>query len=385
MAIQHTNLNTSQSILDDLTRFKGEYNDIYRDPFIGGTCYVFITRPMLFLEPSKPVVSNSIGQLAYENMTRDPYFTQFLISETLNNIDQQLVHSLTYNSNYVKSHFLPIFTNNVKTFSTNATSLESSDFFNTQHGYKQIMPTTKILSESSGQIMMSMQDDSNLTITKLLGIWVNYIANITDGTFNANPEMVQDGVLDYTSSIYYFVLEPDGKTLKYWAKYTGCWPTIIPYDELSYTRGDHTTGDISISFSYNTKEEMNPQLLEDFNITSLGISMSRIERQIIDSSYASFKESPLLNMNTLENTIANAKEILKSDVRDPLIIYRPESESTQTGTSLRVTEDMRSGGYELIFDDYAYNQHILEKEIDDDILNYFVDYNIGNTLRNRGE
>ena len=43
MAIQHTNLNTSQSILDDLTRFKGEYNDIYRDPFIGGNmlclCY----------------------------------------------------------------------------------------------------------------------------------------------------------------------------------------------------------------------------------------------------------------------------------------------------------------------------------------------------------
>ena len=56
-----------------------------------------------------------------------------------------------------------------------------------------------------------------------MGLWVNYIANITDGTFNANPEMIPRRILDYTSSIYYFVLEPDGKTLKFWSKYTGCW------------------------------------------------------------------------------------------------------------------------------------------------------------------
>ena len=66
MALQHTNLNTNQSIIDDITRFKGEYNDIYRDPFVGGSAYIFVTRPLLFLEPSKPVISNYNGQLAYE-------------------------------------------------------------------------------------------------------------------------------------------------------------------------------------------------------------------------------------------------------------------------------------------------------------------------------
>ena len=385
MAIQHTNLNTSQSILDDLTRFKGEYNDIYRDPFIGGTCYVFVTRPMLFLESSKPVVSNSIGQLAYENMTRDPYFTQFLKGETMSEIDSNILYSLTYNTRYGSSHFIPLFTNQSKTFSPAGTNMDSSDFFTTQHGYRQILPTTKITSESSGQLQITVQEDSNLTFTKLLGIWVNYISNITDGTFNANPVMVQDGMLDYTSSIYYFVLEPDGKTLKYWSKYTGCWPLSIPYDDLTYSKGDHSVNDVTVTFSYNSHEDMNPSILEDFNIVSLGLTMTNISRQVIDNSYQSFKESPLLNKNNLRKNIPSVSEVLDSDTRDPLIVYRPESRSEKINEKISITTDNRSEGFELIFDDYAYDQHILETIMDDDQLNYFTDYNVGNTLRNRGE
>lgn len=385
MALQHTNLNANQSIIDDITRFKGEYNDIYRDPFVGGSAYIFVTRPLLFLEPSKPVTSNHNGQLAYENMTRDPFFTQFLVTEVTNEIDKHILYSLSYNQNFIKSNFLPIFTNQVRTFNPSGTNIDFSDFFTTQHGYKQILPVTKIMSESSGQLQLTVQEDSNLTFTKLIGLWVNYIANITDGTFNANPEMINDGILDYTSSIYYFVLEPDGKTLKFWSKYTGCWPTLIPYEELSYSRGDHSVSDLSLSFSYNSREDMNPSILEDFNITSLGLGLTKIERQIIDSSYASFKESPLLNRSVLESTISNSKDILESERRDPLIIYRPDAESKDINSNSRILTDKRSGGYELIFDDYAYNQHILENTINDDISNYFTDYSTGNTLRKRGE
>ena len=105
----------------------------------------------------------------------------------------------------------------------------------------------------------------------MMTLWVKYMENLSNGVFNPNPEMVRARKLDYMSSLFYFVFEPDGRTLKYWVKFTGCFPTEIPSSSLGYQKGSSEAVSVSIPFQYNVKEEMDPDILKEFNMLSLGL------------------------------------------------------------------------------------------------------------------
>ena len=352
MANQYTNLNQDNAIHNSITRFTGFYENIYRDPFIGGTAFVFVTKPLLFIDPIKPNVGDYKKILAYENMTRDPVFTQYIKSESLNFKDDKIIASLSYNTDYSRSSFLPIFTNECKDFNSNGVSMGEMSVFDTKQGFTQPLPTHKTNSEAASELSISVTEDSNLTFTKMLTLWVNYISNITDGTFNANPEMVMRGALDYTCSIFYFVLEPDGRTLKYWCKYTGCWPSNIPYEALKYSKGQHDTIDLDINFKYTIKEDMNPRILEEFNILSFRLAGTSITH--ISNEYAAITESPLLNRDILLNSgLPNVELILKAPERDPIILFR-------SGDNRGSIADKKDNRFELIFDDFGYKSSVLD-------------------------
>ena len=70
------------------------------------------------------------------------------------------------------------------------------------------------------------------------------------------------------SSIYYFLLKPDGRTLTYWAKYTGVIPISVPHSALSYKIGIETNVEFSINYIYSFKEEMGLDILHEFNQVS---------------------------------------------------------------------------------------------------------------------
>lgn len=366
MADKISNINRDNPGLSDITRFYGFYGNPYRDPFVNTNAFIFVTKPQLFIDPIKPNRTDAAANLAYMNMTKDPFFTQYIISESMNPLDLQIVKSLSYKNDYSESSFLPIFTNECKSFNPTDITMESNDGFDTKQGFREPLPTFKTQSEAANTISIPMVEDSNLSIIKLLSLWVNYISNITDGTFDANPEMIASGTLDYTSSIYYFVLNPDGKTLKYWARYTGCWPTNIPYSSLQYSKGAADTTEVSADFQYTVKEDMNPKILEEFNMVSLKLIGSsafsaKKLRDEIDGLYSSITQSPLLNRTAMLNAdmIPNARTLLESDHRDPIIFYK---EPYQKG----VNPDEVAAHFELVFDDYGYTPNYLDGIMDSD-------------------
>jgi signal peptidase I len=329
MADKYTNINKDQAGIENLVKFETFFANRYLDPFVTGYSFIFVTKPSLFIYPNKPEASSAsdrnsnIEKLAYENMTRDQFFSQFLISETMNDSDKILVEQLSYGSRrfslpYNKNNFMPIFTNRIKNFETTDLIIEQQDAYETKQGFKLPMPTYKTASITSGTIGLDLMETQNLDITKMMGIWVNYISNITDGTFNANPEMIRRGIIDYMSSIYYFVLEPDGKTIKYWAKYTGCWPTNVPFSNLRFTKGEQQQVDVNISFVYTSKEDMNPAILEDFNRVSLNLDNLENELAIEEQNedYPSVKNSRLLSR---ERLIGNPN--FNREVRSPLVFF----------------------------------------------------------------
>ena len=170
-------------------------------------------------------------------MEQDPYFAQFLATECLNDIDLNIVKLLSYNPLYRTTGFLPIFTNTFNSVDNSGVSIETSGVANTKQGYQMVLPSYTTKSNSQSTLSISLPETQNLDVTKILSLWVKYMENVTDGTFSANPDMIRNKVFDYMSSIFYFFLEPDGKTIKYWVKYTGCYPTDIPSDQLNFSRG----------------------------------------------------------------------------------------------------------------------------------------------------
>lgn len=365
--------------MNGLTRFQGFYNNIYRDPFVGGTAFVFITKPLLFIDPLRGSRAKN-SSMAYLNMTRDPIFTSYLADQVMNSADRKIVEMLSYNTEYSTSRFIPAITNECKGFSPSDTTLEQSDSFDTKQGFKETLPTHKTISEAANSISISVTEDSNLSFTKMMTLWVNYISNITDGTFDANPEMILNGAIDYMSSIFYFVLGPDGRSLKYWAKYTGCWPTTIPYSTIRYTKGQSDLSEIDLQFVYNVKEDMNPKILEEFNMLSLnlpGTSYLKEKRYMneISNQYSSIKESPLLNLNQLLDSDIPSKVLLKSEIRDPLIIYVPSDRNS-------ANVDSTSNRFELIFDDNGYRSNLIPDIFETKEEKYYINDTATNFIKN---
>ena len=348
----YTNNNYDKAGLDNLQRFFGFNQNIYLDPALNGFAFVFVTKPSLFLYPQKPVVSDTYATLAYENMSKDPAFTVYITNENNNAKDNLILKQLSYAEfPDISSLFLPIFTNSTKSFTPTDTTLETINAYTTREGYSLSVPTHTTASEAAGTISLTIAETDNFDIMKMLSIWIKYIANITNGTFNANPEMIKQNMIDYTCSIYYFVLGPDGRTLKYWCRYTSCFPTSIPYSNMGYQRGVIDQVNMDIQFQYALKEDMNPRILEDFNMLSLKLvtptftndayeSFLRETEEIDINGYTPYATSNLLSKSKLFS--GNLSAIVKDKNRDPLIFY-------ESGSSSSVVPETTNNKYVLSF------------------------------------
>lgn len=335
------NQNQDNAGYNNLTKFDGFYDNRYYDPMVSGYGFIFITKPNLFITPRN---NNDFRELAYKNMSRDPYFAQFIESEAFTNSDKYLARLLSYDDFNDVGSFMPMFTNKLKNLETNDITLESVDSFDTKQGYKMTLPTHTTASESSSSLTLSVTESSNLDFTKLISLWVKYIANITDGTFDANPDMVNNGVIDYMSSIYYFGLEPDGRTIKYWCRYTGCWPTTIPYSSLRYNKGDSQAVELDIPFIYTLKEDMTPQILEDFNIVSLKLYDNlNVNRVGVDkySGYQQIENNPYLTLAGLKSESA----LVDTDDRPPIVIRHTTPENPTPKFILSFAPNVNTNNY----------------------------------------
>lgn len=373
MGNSYTNKNYNRSNYNDLLYFNGFYDNLYREPFTNGFAFVFVTKPLLFINPTKPTATkNYMKHLSYINMTRDQFFLQFLDNEKLNDADAEIVRMLSYDTSFRKTNFLPLFTNQLKSFDSQDITMDQTDAFETKQGFKYPIPTYTTSSEAMSTMSLSVYEDSNLDFTKMMTLWVKYIKNVTDGTFNANPEMISQGALDYTSSIYYFVLAPDGRTLKYWCKYTGCWPTSIPYGALKYQKKSAEITELDIPFVYTIKEDMDPRILEDFNRVSLMMDSSNYnistKTMSVDGYYESIKNSYLLNKSSL--LASEEKAYITDPDRSPLVFY-------VAGTSTGKNTDKTSDHFELDFGERGYKSErldeIFERESDEKTsTGYFI-------------
>lgn len=120
--------------------------------------------------------------------------------------------------------------------------------------------------------------DLQLTFTEPLGgicmailqFWLEYIASVTIGEMVAYPFQIDRQILNYTVSIYRFILDPSKQYIQKWSKSTGCFPTARPggacFDMSRNEDFVEAAKTFSTTFKCNIYEENDPIILKEFNM-----------------------------------------------------------------------------------------------------------------------
>lgn len=179
-----------------------------------------------------------------------------------------LLKSLT--SSFDTRHdFNPFLSNMAQSFELADEFIDSMEYGETLTGYKVKYGKNNIKSKTAGTTSIMFTDDSDYRVYKIHKAWVDYISKVYRGEIYADKANIQNRVLDYAASIYYFVCGPDGETILFWSKYTGVFPTVIPSAASAWDK--NKVGNMpqySISYEYAWKEDFNPLSLAEFNINA---------------------------------------------------------------------------------------------------------------------
>lgn len=238
--------NTNYNTYNYYNRFKVPMSD----PFASNIAYVFFTKPDC----------NINDNIAYSN-----FLTSLDSSESYGQIILSSVSSSYSKNKLTKSKFLNLLSNSVNNFETKDTTLKTNDVYDDFVGFRMNLPENIIESFTPDTITFSFNEYDDLRITNLIKVWVEYISNVKRGIFVPTESNRSKKILDYVSSIYFFLCGPDGCSIKYYCKLTGVYPTVIPYSSFAWdsSNGSNVTK-LNVTFQYQIKEDLEPDILSDF-------------------------------------------------------------------------------------------------------------------------
>jgi len=121
-----------------------------------------------------------------------------------------------------------------------------------------------IKSDTDFDFSLEFKDTKNLDVYMLFKLYDEYERKKFNGDITPpDDSYITNKILHDQMAIYKFIVADDGETILYWAKLTGVYPTSVPRDSFSTLE----PGDIkfSVSFKCAFVEDMNPDILADFN------------------------------------------------------------------------------------------------------------------------
>ena len=125
------------------------------------------------------------------------------------------------------------------------------------------------LQRGNYNLTFNFQEVAYSPVMAILFYWIEYIRCVTRGSLLAYADDIDAQRLNYTVSIYRFIMDPTKRYITKYAKYTGCYPIGLPLGSV-FNFGD---GDVdvaasrnwSITFQCNKVEYMDYAILMDFN------------------------------------------------------------------------------------------------------------------------
>lgn len=230
------------------------------DYFQNGYAHIFFIKPDLNLTENavyamdmglNPMLGDLITSLNYNNMELSRYWSRF-----------PAISGNYSDSNPYVSYIL---SNMIKSVPLTDLSLDTKEAWENPKGLKLTYGLTTYKSKWGGEISLNYYDTKNLFITNMIQMWVNYISLMKEGVAECMPKPKYMFDLDYLGAIYVIVTEPDGQSISHWARYTGVFPTSVPWSSVNTEGSNHDIPEFSVSFKYQFYETNDVNILRDFN------------------------------------------------------------------------------------------------------------------------
>lgn len=318
------------------------------EPFMGGYPIIFMTTPGMNIYES----DNKVFQ---DLIMFDPVFG------FLNDTDPYILQQLQYHGvgGGTTSPFIKLVTNRFKGTTLRDFIMRNEENYENYYGWKQILPAGDSENFSAQEsFIINFSETKNLDILKIFYAWMRYIEAVRMGYHEPSQLTRDNRILDFTSSIYLFLLDFDMQTILYFAKYTGVYPNTVPFGNIIMSDIASTKAplDPAVVFSYQHKEEFNPQIIYDFNMIS-----NRTDKIFTFNKGNLLKTNHAITMNDYNNLGYALYQNY-----DPFhITTGSEYEDIDAGSGATFI-----GGYEGVHD--AYEKSKKEKGINTTASNSFV-------------
>lgn len=253
-----------------LTRFD-KFNKKFYTPNQVYNGYVFVTRPRLCLTGAN-LQANRYMQLY--NTTK-PDTTQFALRCLLDTrFSSPHTDSTTakFNSPYFDpfNPFIPLLTNTLQDMS--GAPSQHIETYTSEGGYFSEDIRFAVGSDRNNKsfdVSMTFTDVEGGLVNHLFKLWLTYIDLVTVGECIAYPDDIIHQRLNYTVSIYRFLMDPTNRFIESCAKFTGCFPVDRPSGaRFDISRGERyveAAKNFTIQFACNKFEEDDPVILLEFN------------------------------------------------------------------------------------------------------------------------
>jgi hypothetical protein len=121
-----------------------------------------------------------------------------------------------------------------------------------------------------GEFSTTFEDMYSSPVLIAIYLWIMYMHYVGKDLCRPDYSYTIHRIIDYTCSIYIFMLGTDNSTIVRWARYTGCFPINIPFGMIQHTQNIDSTvlSKLSINWAYNFYSPMDPLVLTEFNMIS---------------------------------------------------------------------------------------------------------------------
>ena len=119
-------------------------------------------------------------------------------------------------------------------------------------------------------INCTFRDYPGNPILTIIDDWCEYMAGLTDGSLQQYSSAIDYNRMDYTVSIYRFLMDRTNRYIVRWAKCTGCYPVSPPTGiAMNLNDGEalvQAAGELAVVFKANRIEYDDPIILKEFNM-----------------------------------------------------------------------------------------------------------------------
>lgn len=240
----------------NFNRFRVGFPDIFMKNTIP---VIFFTRPDLNL-----FLSDGIGgtlPVVNSQVSKDPRTHGILLK------DIKLGQLLTQDCMDLNDHnFNPLLSNFAESLEIQDDSVDLLETGETFTGYKMQYSKHNIKSITSGTLNIKYKESFDAAILNMHQIWVDYQSNVYKGVFSPKMSHIYNAELDYACNIYYFLLDQDFETIRFWSKYYGVFPNNVPKSTFGFDFGSQVQfPELTVTYSYIYKEDLSPTTLIEFN------------------------------------------------------------------------------------------------------------------------